>query len=163
MKKVIFALVVLAAVLTAASPVFAQNSSNTSSNMYYVNVRIEKIYPSSQGYIIQYIRSTGEIGTVGIPNDWFMDSHIGEQQSSTVPAPAAVGYQYVAAGRGEILRLPPGVNWPSMSVFYDNGKFNHVRLYVHRVKSHRTWGNIPQGTDVSRFFSEDRESLNIQY
>jgi len=137
MKRVIFALVVLAAV----SPIFAQNNSNESSNMYYINVRVERIYPSSEGYIVQYQKSNTQLGIVGIPLEWFND----------------------AAGRAELLQLPAGANWPTMSIFYVEGEFSHVRLYVHRVKSHRTWGAIPQGADLSRYFSEDRDTFNFQY
>jgi hypothetical protein len=156
MKKVIFVLFILAAV----SPVFAQNIVNEHNNIYCFNVRIEKIYPSSQGYVIQYQRGTGGFGTVGIPNEWFLGRGT---PSEPEPGPAAVGLQYVAAGRAEIIILPPGDNWPSLSIFYVDGEFSHVRLYVHRLKSHQTWGNIPQGSNVSRFFAEDRSTLNIQY
>jgi hypothetical protein len=157
MKRFIFVLVVLAVV----SPAFAQNNSNEINNIYCVNVLVERIYPSSQGYIVQYLRSTGGVGTVGIPNEWFMDIHSAEDQAMS--GTAAVSLQYIAAGKAEIMNLPPGRDWPSMSVFYVDGKFNHIRLYVHRNKSHQTWSNIPQGTDVSRFFSEDRETLNIKF
>ena len=157
MKRFIFALVVLAVV----SPAFAQSNSNGNNNMYYINVQIERIYPSSQGYIIQYYKSTGGLGTVGVPNTWFIDAQSANSQSSAETAP--VSLQYIAAGKAEIMNLPPGRDWPSMSVFYVDGKLNHVRLYVHRNKSHPTWSNIPQGMDVSRFFSEDGESLNIQF
>jgi len=137
MKKIIIVLFILAVI----SPVFAQNNSNNESNMYCINVDIEKIYPSSMGYIVQYQKksSTG-IGTVGIPNGWLTD----------------------AAGKAEYVKLPPGKNWPSMTVFFSNGEFSHVRLYVHRVKSHRTWGNIPMGMDVSRHF-KNPDSLEIEF
>ena len=156
MKRFILVLVVLMLV----SPIFAQNNSDEVNNMYYINVRVERIYPSSQGYVIQYLRSTGGLSTVGIPNEWFVDTHNSGDQAAGA---AAVSLQYTAAGRAEIMNLPAGRDWPSMSVFYVNGKFSHVRLYVHRNKSHPTWSNIPQGMDVSRFFSEDGESLNIQF
>jgi len=137
MKRFIFAIIVLAAV----SPIFAQNNSNEGSNMYYINVRVERIYPSNEGYIIQYQRSNTQLAIVGIPMEWFTD----------------------AAGRAELIQLPAGTNWPTMSVFYVDGEFSHVRLYVHRVKGHRTWGVVPQGADLSRYFSEDRDKLNFQY
>jgi len=139
MKKVFFLLIVLAAV----SPVFAQQNNagvNVESNLYYFNVRVERVYPSGEGYIIQYQRSNGLIATIGIPMEWFG-----------------------AAGKGELLLLPAGKNWPTMSIFYDAGEFSHVRLYIHRSKGHATWGVVPQGTNLSRFFSEDRESFNFLF
>ncbi|MCL2765410.1 MAG: hypothetical protein FWD40_09065 [Treponema sp.] len=130
MKKLIFALILLALV----TPVFAMDE------VYYINVPVERIYPSSTGYVVQYRSSSSVIATIGIPNDWFSDS----------------------AGSAELIRLPSAADWPTMSVFYINGEFSHVRLYVHRVKGHHTWGNIPQGTDVSRFFT-DKESFKLDF
>jgi hypothetical protein len=137
MKKLIVVLILLALAL----PVFAQaqSSSGGDSNMYYYSVTVERIYPSNEGYIVQYRRNNNLIGVIGIPNEWFSD----------------------AAGRAEMIRLPFGKNWPTMSVFYINGEFSHVRLYVHRVKSHQTWGMISQTSDVSSYFT-DRESFNFQ-
>jgi hypothetical protein len=138
MKKFTIVLVFLALI----SPVFGQNNSgNDSNNIYYVNVPVERVYPSSEGYIVQYRTGSGSIvATVGIPLSWFRD----------------------ASGCAELLRLPSGGDWPTMSVFYVDGKFSHVRLYVHPVKSHVTWGSIPQGADLSGFFT-DQESFDIRH
>ena len=136
MKKLIIILVFLAVI----TPVFAQNSSDDSTTMYYINVPVERIYSCNEGYIVQYRTSTNRYSTIGIPNEWFVG----------------------AAGKADIVRLPPGTNWPTMSVFFQDGEFSHVRLYVHRSRSHLTWGIIPQGTDVSRYF-EDKDSFDFQF
>ena len=125
MKKIIVLLVFLAIAL----PAFAQDNTD---DIYYVNVSIEKIYATRDGYIVRYRTQTG-IATIGVPNSWFTE----------------------AAGRANMLNLPTGSSWPSMSVFYSNGEFTHLRLYLSRQKGHTTWGTIPQGTDVSRFFPEE--------
>ena len=138
MKKLIIVLIFLALI----SPVFGQNnSSNNGESLYYVNVPVERVYASSEGYIVQYRTGSGAvISTIGIPMTWFTE----------------------ASGCAELLKLPAAADWPTMSVFYENGQFSHVRLYVHRVKSHVTWGSIPQGADLSRFFM-DRESFDIRH
>jgi len=137
MKKLIIVLFFTALI----TPVFAQNDSgNNTSDMYYYNVSVEKVYPSSNGYIVQYRKGVNQIGTIGIPNEWFTE----------------------AGGKAELMKLPPGRNWPTMSVFYKAGKFDHVRLYVHPKKSHTTWGGIPQGIDVSRYF-KDADSFLIEF
>ncbi|MCL2442271.1 MAG: hypothetical protein FWD13_02265 [Treponema sp.] len=138
MKK----LIILSILLVLVMPVFAQNNSNSDDrdNIYYINVPVERIIPTSTGYVIQYRSSSSMLATVGIPNEWFTD----------------------AASSAEIIRLPPGLDWPTMSVFYRNGEFSHVKLYVHRSRAHITWGNIPQGTDVSRFFT-DKESFKMNF
>ena len=135
MKKLIIAVIFFALI----SPVFAQNNSNNNTDMYYVNVSLEKIYPTNQGYVIMYRTQRG-FSTVGIPNRWFTDP----------------------AGRADLVRLPTGSDWPTMSIFYVDGEFSHVRLYVHAHRGHRTWGNISQGTNVSRFFPEG-DTLDIRF
>jgi hypothetical protein len=132
MKKLIIVLVFLSLI----SPVFAQNNSNNSnkgqSNVYYANVPVEKIYLAGTGYIVQYRRATNQIGTIGIPYNWFTD----------------------AGSVAELVKLPKGPNWPNMTVFYKDGNFSHIRLYVHWQKSHQTWGITPLGSDVSKWFVE---------
>jgi len=153
MKKFIIVLVFLVSI----SSVFAQddksgdmsrrdpfyvvnNSANRNENFYYINVSVERIYPSKDGYVIQYLCPTSTIATLGIPNEWFAN----------------------AAGKAEIVKLPFASDWPTMTVFYVDGKFNHVRLYVHPEKSHATWGSLPQGSDVSKFFS-DKEAIKLEF
>jgi hypothetical protein len=153
MKKIIIVLIFLALI----SPVFAQqeeeradrrasdpfyainNTRNREENFYYINVSVERVYPTKDGYVIQYLCASSTVGTIGIPNEWLSN----------------------AAGRAEIVKLPVVSDWPTMTVFYVDGKFSHVRLYVHPAKSHPTWGNVPQGADVSKFF--DKESFNLQF
>lgn len=137
MKKLIFVIIVLA----VAVPLFAQTvSEENSSDYYYLNIRILKIYPSSSGYIIQYSKGISGVGTVGIPNEWF--THAG--------------------GKADIVSLPAGKNWPTMTVFYKKGEFSHVRIYVHKSKAHETWGNIPQSADVSKHFA-NTETIKIEF
>ena len=138
MKKLLIVLVLLAII----SPVFvfAQNNSSEADDMYYINVPIERIIVTRDGYIIQYRSSRSMMATIGIPVEWFIDPD----------------------GSAEKVRLKTGGDWPTMSVFYRNGEFSHVRIYVHPAKAHRTWGSVPIGTDVSRFFVE-KESFKIEY
>jgi len=154
MKKFIFVLIFIVSI----SSVFAQqdddnydrnrrdpfyavnNSANRNENFYYFNVSVERIYPTKEGYVVQYLCPSSTIATVGIPNEWLSN----------------------AAGKAEIVKLPFASDWPTMTVFYVDGKFNHVRLYVHPAKSHSTWGNVPQGADVSKFFA-DKDNFNLQF
>lgn len=137
MKKI--TLVLLCGAIVA--PLFAQNiSQKNSSEYYYVNVSLEKVYPTGPGYVIQYRKGMNETATIGIPNEWFTD----------------------AGGKAELITLPPGKNWPTLTIFYKNGEFSHIRLYVHHYKGHRTWGNAPVGADVSRYF-KDQDSIKIEF
>jgi len=135
MKKLIVVLFILA----VTSPAFAQQKDDNKESFYYINVSVEKIFPSSEGFVVMY-HTGNSIHIIGIPNDWLYDS----------------------AGAAQIVKLQMPSDWPTMSVFYNEGKFSHVRLYTHPAKSHFTWGNIPQGTDVSRYFM-DKESFKLQF
>jgi hypothetical protein len=136
MKKFIFIFL-----LIMASSLFAQNVADENrANIYPVTVTVEKIYKSNVGYIVQYRKSLNTIGTVGIPEEWFSN----------------------AGGKAELINLPPGNSWPNMTIFYKDGEFSRLKLYVHKRRSHSTWGNIAPGTDVSRYF-KDQDKFIIEY
>lgn len=137
MKKIIIALVFLAVI----SPVFAQpDPSHDQSNVFYVNIPLARIYPTGLGYVVQYRVSHNRYTTVGLPREWFTR----------------------AAGKAEMINLPRGNTWPSMSVFFRDGEFSHVRVHVHRSRSHPSWGHIPFTMDVSMFF-ENTETLVLEF
>jgi len=137
MKKYVIAILLLALI----SPVFifAQNSSDETAKVYYVNLPVEKIYPTNNGYVVFYRTQKG-MSHVGLPYSWFNE----------------------AAGKADLVRLPPGTNMPSMSVFYKDGEFTHIRVYIHKNRNHFTWGSIPQGVDSSRYFTDD-ETLQLKF
>jgi hypothetical protein len=140
MKRLIIVLIFMALI----TPVFAQPISEANaSNMYYISVPVERVIMAGEGYIIQYRKSqNNQIGTIGIPYSWFTD----------------------AAARAELIKLPQGGSWPTMTVFYREGAFSHIRLYVHRQRSHITWSITPQGADVSRWFpAADSETFDFKY
>ena len=144
MKKFIFT-VLLAALITTGLPLFAQSSSDRpESDYYYVNISLEKIWPYRRGYIVQYRRGLYGHGRTYLPAEWFSSSASGG-----------------GVTKGEVLSLPHGRSWPSMTVFYRDGEFSHVRLYVHRMPTHQTWGRVPQDVNLDSQF-DDIETLVLQ-
>ena len=143
MKKFIVA-AAFAVFLVIGAPVFAQDKQNDhkdqQSEYYYKNISLEKIYPYRNGYIIQYRRGINTIDKAYLPMAWFTNS----------------------AGKGEIVNLPKGITWPSLSIYYKDGKFSHVRLYVHRLSTHQTWGVLPQDLDIDSAF-EGIEEIQIKF
>jgi len=140
MKKLTVA-AVFAVLLIMGSSVFAQdNRKDQQSEYYYKNISLEKIFPYRNGYIVQYRRGIKTIEKAYLPMVWFTNS----------------------ASKGEIVTLPPGKAWPSMSVYYKDGKFSHVRLYVHHIPNHQTWGVIPQGVDIDSAF-ENVDDLQLKF
>ena len=139
MKKFIVAIVLLA-VCAAGIPVFAQSSERQESEFYYINITLEKIWPYRAGYVVQYRKGINRIGRLYLPSEWFSSS----------------------ASKGEIITLPSGPSWPSLSVYYKDGEFSHVRLYVHRWNAHQTWGNIPQNINIDSQF-DNIDTLKIDF
>ncbi|MDR1252221.1 MAG: hypothetical protein LBK62_08640 [Treponema sp.] len=133
--------VVMLTVFSLGAPLFAQTiSPEHSSEYFYTNVTLEKVYPSRLGYILQYRKGGTGLAHIYVPNEWFTD----------------------AASKAELIFLPAGKNWPSVTVYYKNGEFSHIRLYVHPWKGHETWGNIPLNVDINRYF-ENVESVKLEF
>jgi len=143
MKK-LFIVAIFAVLMMSGLPIFAQDKKEkqkeNDSEYYYKNISLERIYLHQRGYVVQYRKGVNGFERAYIPIEWFESS----------------------AGKGEIINLPPGNVWPSMSVYYKDGAFSHVRLYVHRSPSHRTWGTIPQGTNLDSRF-EGVEDLQLKF
>ena len=55
-------------------------------------------------------------------------------------------------GKGEVVGLDSGKEWPSMSVFYKGGAFSHVRLQLRRSRAHETWGVVPLNVNIDDYF-----------
>jgi hypothetical protein len=130
MKKLFFA-AAFCAVFQAA--LFAQNfSDGKESGYFYVNVPIEKVYPYRKGYVVQYRKGVNQMARAYLPIEWFED----------------------AAGKGELLYLGTGNAWPYLTVYYKDGAFSHVRLYLRRDRAHASWGNIGLGINIDDRFEE---------
>lgn len=135
-------LIVFIGLIAAVLPVAAQEAEDADTSKpdyYYVNTTVEKIYPYRKGYVVQYRKGLRGIARAYLPVEWFND----------------------AAGKAELVRLGPGTDWPSMSIYYKDGEFSHVRLYV-RPLSHDSWGNIPLGINLDSYF-EDVNDLHLEY
>ncbi|MDR0689068.1 MAG: hypothetical protein LBG08_02210 [Spirochaetaceae bacterium] len=142
MKKFLVILI-LVAVCGGIMPIAAQQNTQTDnkkSEYYYVTVPVEKIYPYRKGYVIAYRKGINQLARAYLPMDWFTD----------------------AAGKGELIYMGPGTSWPYLMVYYKNGEFSHVRLYVRRERSHETWGNIPLNINIDDRF-ESVEDLKLEF
>jgi hypothetical protein len=140
MKKLIFTLIILAAL---SAPLIAQKiTQGKDSEYFYVNVPIEKVYSYRKGYVVQYRKGIGQMAQAYLPLEWFNE----------------VG----AEAKGEVIYQGTGPDWPNLTVYYKNGEFSHVRLYIRRNPSHETWGIIPSGTNIDDRF-ENVEDLRLEF
>jgi hypothetical protein len=147
LSRIFTILIVL--LIAAAIPVFAQDaeseespsgiSPENESDMFYLNIPIEKIYPYQKGYVIVY-RNNNQLAETYIPIEWFSGPE----------------------GKADIIRLGSGKRWPYLTVFYQSGEFSHLRLYVRRETSHETWGSIPSGVNIDDRF-EGVETVILEF
>ncbi|MFP4152277.1 MAG: hypothetical protein ACOC2V_04680 [Alkalispirochaeta sp.] len=137
--KIRSVLAILFVLLIAAPTAFGQDqNSDEETNLLAVTVYVQRVYPHSEGYKVIYNRSDLYPGEVYLPGRWFTN----------------------AEGKGSLERSGHR-SVPYMVVFYENGEFSHVRLYVHNDPTHRSWGALPGGEDLSDEFAI--ETLEIDY
>ena len=125
-----------------AQPVTAQQSDGKTmeerwgkeniSDLYYVNVPLEKVYPYRLGYVVLFRKGNNTLGRAYIPYEWFK----------------------FTVRKAELIQLGDGPAWPSMSVFFKEGDFHFVRLYVSKRAGHLTWGNIPANVNLDDYFKD---------
>jgi hypothetical protein len=110
------------------------------SDLYYINVPLEKIYPSRLGYLVLFRKGNNALGRAYIPYEWFK----------------------FTVRKAEMVQIGDGPTWPCMSVFYKEGAFHSVRLYVAKRGSHITWGNIPSNVNLDEHF-QNVESIDLGF
>jgi len=110
------------------------------SEFYFFNYTIEKIYTHRLGYIVVYRRASNRLERVYLPLEWF----------NTI------------GGKGEIVYLGSGKEWPSMIVYHKNGEFSHVRLRLRKYGLHETWSVVPFNVSIDDYF-KDIEEVKLVY
>jgi hypothetical protein len=140
MKKICFFIAVVIALVTVV-PVFAQDVAARKSEQYYVNVPIERIYPYRKGYVVAYRDNIDDVLYTYIPYDWF----------------TTIG------GKGDIITLSSGTSWPYLAVFYKNGAFDHVRLYIRKESTHPSWGSVLRDVNIDDRFDPEAADLKLYF
>ena len=139
MKKIILLAVLAIFCLGMGTFVYAQQFSNES-DYYYFSYPVEKIYLYRMGYVIVYRGNSNQLSRTYVPHEWFTGM----------------------GGKGEIAYLGAGREWPTMTVYYNNGDFSHVRLRLSRDRTHDTWGIVPQSVNLDEYF-QDVEEVKLDY
>ena len=141
MKKLLLLVVLTVLMMGLGDSLFAQqNHRDHESDFYYFNFPIEKIYVHRLGFIVIYRNGSNRVARTFLPEDWFI----------------------TIGGVGEIIRLGSGPEWPSMTVYYRNGEFSHVRLRVRQHRGHVTWGVIPLSTSMDDYF-DGIEEVHLEF
>jgi len=114
-------------------------AANTS-EMYYVNYPVEKVFTYRKGYVVLFRQGAHSLKRAYIPYEWFR----------------------AGVKKAELIQLGDGSAWPSMSVFYKLGDFHAVRLYVAKRASHITWGMLASTVNLDDRF-EGIESVDVGF
>ncbi len=130
----------LSAVLLFVSiAVFAQDS-----DIYVKSVPISKVYIHQLGFRVVYMKSNTEMAVFYLPKAWFETASV----SGTVQ-------------KAEVLYGNEDA-YPYFSVFWKDGKFDHIRLYLKSDLNDTSWGDInPAWGDLTEKFKVDTLSLEF--
>ena len=132
MKKAGFVLAATMLLLTSL-PSFAQQAYSSATNpkdAYYKVVPLFKVWTHQLGYMVQYWTSRSTIGQMYIPFAWF---------NRGINSKADIIY----GSEPEI---------PYVTIFWVDGKFDHVNLYVQNDYNSLTWGVLSEATDLTSQF-----------
>lgn len=120
-----------------AIPAFSQDDAApgdppvSNSDFYVLQVPIEKIYSTPKGYLIEYRKNGLRMNSILLPIEWF---------TRTAATTEAL--------KGEMVRLINGKFFPYMTIYYKDGKTDHVRVFIRDV-NHRTWGSkLPPNVNI---------------
>jgi len=92
--------------------------------MYVKSVPISKVYNLKLGFRVVYMKSNTQMQAFYVPNTWL------ETAAVTGSAPKAE----VLYGNEDA--------YPYFSIFWANGKFDHIRLYLKSNLEDKSWGSI---------------------
>jgi hypothetical protein len=129
--------IVLVVLMTLLLGVFAVSAQDQDPKIYVKTVSIMKILNHSLGYKVLYLKSSMDVGEFYVPHSWFKAGGKAELVMGNTPA------------------------FPYFSVFYREGKFDHIKLYAHDNIQHLSWGRLKtQAGDSSKF---EVETLDLEF
>jgi len=125
--------IVLAAglLLVATLPSFAQEKKTYPQTAYYKSVAIEKIWMHPLGYVVQYWTSKSQMATAYVPFTWFNQ---GVDSKADIIYGSGIGSE------------------PHMVIYWVDGKFDRLRLFVSDNTSDLTWGVASESASLDNKF-----------
>ncbi len=130
MKKLVLATFVVLLVLSASA--FAQETPRPFVRTFY----LDAVYEHREGWMVTYRTSDLRLAETYLPAEWFM----------------------TAGGRGEMI-YTHSTNAPYMDVYWLDGQFSHIRLFVPVNRNHPTWRVLPSASGVADRFAVDEPVL----
>ncbi len=135
MKTAVKRFAIVAFILGSWLPIYAQTQQ---ADVFVRSAPIMRIYTHALGYKVVYRKSDLALGEFYVPKTWFLHS----------------------GGKAELV-------WgnrqacPYFSMFWVDGRFGYIRLYVLSDLSSDTWGVLTGGTELRDSF--DIDDLQIDF
>ncbi len=108
------------------------------SDMFVKTMPITKIYTYRLGYKVVYLKTDLNFGEFYVPISWFDQ----------------------AGGKAVIVKgVEPA--YPYFSVFWKNGEFHSVKLYVRSDMGDESWGTLKEAPGVADKFAVDTLELDF--
>ena len=130
MKKALIA-VVAGLFLAASLPVFAQTTAANPQQAYNKIVPLTKVWMHPLGYVLQFFNSHSQLSNIYVPLTWF---------NKGVNSKADIVY-----GNEN--------SYPYVSIFWVDGKFDHIIIYALDYFDAPSWGVLEEVTDRSSQFN----------
>jgi hypothetical protein len=105
--------------------------ASETSAFYPVRLDVIKVYSHADGFRVIYRKGSSDVADVYLPARWF-----------------------VSGGKAELVR-GNDTSFPYMTVFYKDGKFDHLRLYVLADQGDQMWGLLSPSAGAGKFNSDD--------
>jgi hypothetical protein len=138
MKKSSFVLICSLFLLLS---VLAQAQETEKEDFFAKTVLITKIYSHALGFKIVYHKVSLGLGVIYVPFSWF----------SQVNSP------------GDLITGDDS-SYPYFTVFYRNGKFDHIEVFVQRSREHISWGLLNITRDqAEKLFAADINTFKVEY
>ncbi len=136
MKRIVF-FAILIALVSMPFALFAQESKPAGfptptirdpSDMYPFRLDVVKVYQHNLGYRVVYRVGQNDFAEAYIPMEWFKPG-----------------------GKAQLIRSNDPSH-PYMVVYYREGKFSHVRLFVKDYQRDPSWGILEGGPELASKF-----------
>jgi hypothetical protein len=133
MKKILglmlFAFLIVGVALCAESPIYAKV------------VIIQKVYSHEKGYKVTFFTAQGDLSSCYIPIEWFY--------------PGSDFKTDDGFSKAELV-IQQGPDAPHLEIFWKNGTFHHLRLFVNADNSARSWGVVRPGDHLETKFDPNK-------
>lgn len=112
--------------------VLSLGAANAETSAFYpMRVVVVKVFSHALGFEVIYRKGITDTAAAFVPNRWF-----------------------VPGGKAELVQaIDPA--YPYMVVFYKEGKFDHLRLYVSANLKDPSWGTLAPSAGIGKFDGED--------